>query len=168
MNRIIKATAAAAVLSLGMTAAQPAQSQEPVTSEVLMIYAAFAKLEANIQESALVIELSAVLSDDMTAEREQMVNEYERDLAQIDRYLDILKNANISDDQRAVIARFEEKWAPISTEGRELLQVQADTPEYRRRAFEYWQKIDAVDDLIDDKLEDMRARYGASWPDRDS
>jgi hypothetical protein len=168
MNQMIRMAAAAAVVSLGMTAAQPAQSQEPVTSEVLMIYAAFAKLEANIQESALVIELSAVLSDDMTDERAQMVEEYENDLAQIDRYLDILKNADITDSQRDVIARFEEKWAPIAAKGRELLQVQADTPEYRQRAFNYWQMIDAVDDLIDDKLEEMRERHGASWPDRDS
>ncbi|MFN3613843.1 MAG: hypothetical protein ACK4WC_04710 [Rubrimonas sp.] len=168
MNQMIRMAAAAAVVGLGMTAAQPAQSQEPVTSETLMIYAAFAKLEANIQETALVIGLTGLLTDDMAAEREEMALEFENDLAQVERYLDILRGADISDDQRAVLARFEEKWGPIAAKGRELLQEQADTPEYRQRALNFWRMIDAVDDLIDDKLEDMRARYGADWPDRES
>jgi len=161
--KTLRAAAAACALALAVQPAAP-RAAEPVTPETLMIYAAFAKLEANIQETSLLVALSAVLSDDQAEERARLAREYESDVEKVARYVAVLRGAGITEAQRAVLDEFEAKWEPITVKGRSLLVEQANTDEYRRKTYNYWLMIDAVDDLIDDKLEEMRERHGADWP----
>lgn len=157
----LRALALAASAAVALSAAAPAAAQEPITPDILKMYAAFAKFESNISEVAALAKLRlAVETDEEMADLEA---EFENDLRQVARYVGILRGMDLSAAQTAVLDEFEGKWDALVADGRAIVTAETVDDDLREKVRQFWDDLDEIDDLIDDKLEEIRERHGADW-----
>ncbi|TVQ58133.1 MAG: hypothetical protein EA355_02670 [Rhodobacteraceae bacterium] len=147
--------------SLALAGGAPALAQEPVTAQVLKVYAAFAKFESNISEVAALAKLRLAVESD--EEQAELIEEFENDLRQVARYIGILRGMELLPTQTAVLDEFEVKWDALVADGRAIVTAETVDDDLRARVRQFWEDLDEIDDLIDDKLEEMRERHGADW-----
>jgi hypothetical protein len=157
--RLICAAGLAAALGL----AGPLAAQDGPTLADFEIYAAFAKLESNISETTLLVALAALLDEEETGERAELAEAFEEDAAQVAGYLDFLRAADLTDDQRAVVTAFDGMWAAHVEKGEALIGEPGTTPGHAERLLAFWEELDEIDELVDEKLETLRAGAGAAW-----
>jgi hypothetical protein len=154
---------ASAALAAALASASPLAAEEAPTLADLEIYAAFAKLESNISETTLLVALAALLDEEEAGERAELAESFEEDAAQVSGYLDFLRGASLTDEQREVVAAFDGMWAAHVEKGEALIGEPGTTPGHAERLLAFWEELDEIDELVDDKLEAMRERFGASW-----
>lgn len=147
--------------SLALAGGAPALAQEPVTAQVLKVYAAFAKFESNISEVAALAKLRLAVESD--EEQAELIEEFENDLRQVARYIGILRGMELLPTQTAVLDEFEVKWDALVADGRAIVTAETVDDDLRAKVRQFWEDLDEIDDLIDDKLEEMRERHGADW-----
>jgi hypothetical protein len=158
-TRLIRAAGLAAALAF----ATPLAAQDAPTLADFEIYAAFAKLESNISETTLLVALAALLDEEDADQRAELAEEFEEDAGQVAEYLDFLRAAELTDDQRAVVTAFDGMWAAHVEKGEALIAEPGTAPGHADRLLAFWDELDEIDELVDDKLEKLRERLGASW-----
>lgn len=153
MSRIRTALAAAfltlpAIPALAESAIQP--------SDTLQIYAAMAKLEANKAEAAGAVMLAA--APDVSEEvAEEAREDFASDAAQIEEYFAILDKLPLTDEQAAALGTFKDGWREAVTTASAILES-GD----RQAAFDWWESLDGLDDVIDDQLEEILEDNGVA------
>ncbi len=157
----ITALAAAGVLA-GATFAHA--HEDGVPSETLAAYAAMSKLEANKAEAAGAVMLAAI-PDLPASVREEAAEDYASDLAQMNGYIEALQGMELDAGQADAIAQFATLWGEASAEGAQLIEAATNTPEFHARAFDWWESLDGLDDLIDDALEEILEVHGVEFAD---
>lgn len=135
----------------GMIAAAPALAHgHDETGDALQIYAAMAKLEANMAEAAGAVMAGAMAGTDGDI-RTEALEDFNSDVSQIESYVTSLRAASLNDAQTQALDMFESEWTPIAKAGEELLK--SDEADIQQAAFAWWESLDGLDDLIDDQLE---------------
>lgn len=143
MKRLLQATAVATIALTGPAFAE-------VSTDTLKIYAAMAKLEANMAEAAGAVMLAAAARGDAEI-IEEAREDYASDLAQIDAYIALLQSTDLNKAQSAAVTALVEQWGPIAAEGTTILEH--DDGVITEAAFAWWQSLDGLDDVVDDQLE---------------
>lgn len=135
----------------GMIAAAPVLAEgHSAHSDAMQIYAGMAKLEANMAEAAGAV-MAGAMAGDNTDIRAEALEDFNSDVSQIKGYVSALRDASLNDAQTQALDTFESEWTPIAEAGEKLLQ--SDAADIKEAAFEWWESLDGLDDLIDDQLE---------------
>lgn len=127
----------------------------------LQIYAAFAKLEANIAEAGGALALRALRTDE--ASRAELAEDYQDDIETIEDYVELLESFELTDEQRSALEAFRAAWEPVAAEGARLIAEEGDDLEVSRQEVSaWWDTTRDIDDTIDDALDGLLEVYGAS------
>ena len=142
----------------GMIAAAPVLAgTEASNSAPLHIYACMAKLEANMAEAAGAVMIGAMAGGNAEI-RTEAREDFNSDAGQIENYVATLRATPLNGEQTQALESFVSQWEPIAEAGRNLLASEDD--DIQQAAFEWWQSLDGLDDLIDDQLEAILEAQG--------
>jgi hypothetical protein len=169
-SREIAVIAVLGAMSLGMADATPSTggAAPPDTQAVgeaqfvrdLQIYAAFAKLEANIAEASAAAILSVLRSD--SEARALLAREYYDDVLSIEQYVRLIESYELTGEQQEAIEAFKEVWTPLAEEGNALVASSEDADALVSDTFDWWNRVQDVDDTVDIALDALLETYGAS------
>jgi hypothetical protein len=157
--QFMRATLAAAAIM----ATTPALAADP-TAETLRIYAGMAKLEANVVETAANVAIATLMFDAVDA-YDETAEEAGEDIEAIAYYLAELRELSLSDDQKTGLDAFEAAWTPLAAEARALLDAAAGGKPDRAAVYAWWEKLERMDDIVDDKLEAILEAHGVAFED---
>lgn len=144
MKRNVFLAALATVAILPTTAL--AQSEND-----LGIYAAFAKLEANIGEMSGKIAFYV-----LSVGEGNYAKEYSEDVSAVYGYLRALERLELGEEQQAQVSAFREQWGPVEDEGEEIIAAVdsgGTADELLDRLNTWYGSIDELDEFTDDNLE---------------
>jgi hypothetical protein len=129
----------------------------------LPVFAAMAKIEANVFEVAKAVFAAAVpgIAEDV---RTSATSEIAEDKGQIEFYIGQLQGMELTDDQKAAVAAFGEQWPAIMAEAESLVATPEDSDAYRGRLATIWGQFDAMDEVIDSQLEAIMTEAGLPLP----
>ncbi len=118
----------------------------------LPVFAAMAKIEANVFEVAKAVYAAAIpgISEEV---RTAAAAELTEDKGQIDFYVAQLQGMTLTDDQKAAVTTFGEQWPAIMAEAESLVATPEDSDAYRARLATLWGQVDALDEVVDGQLE---------------
>jgi len=144
-------TACLLTLTAAAVGAQGADDNETMElpDTALGKYAAFSKLEANLAEMTAGTFLGFVMEDGVESAFE--VDDPAEDIAAAEAYVARLEGMNLSDDERAALDAFKERWSGLMT-ARDTLMDEGPNAETLSA---YWEEVNAIDEIMDDALEGM-------------
>lgn len=155
--RTLIVAAAAALLAAPLAA-------QPIETDQVRIYAAFAKFEANISELTLAATAHAILDESFAEARAEKRGEFDEDIEQVAAYIVMLRGEDLTADQAAALDLFETEWAALTAAGQAMIDGTAASPADVAALFE---RAEAADEAIDDALDDKLAEMGVNLPDPD-
>jgi len=141
-------------------AAGAAQAQEGAQPEALdlseaatpmAVYAAMAKLEANVAEAGGAVMLAAA-SGGADAVRGEAMADFQSDAGQIDHYVTALEGMDLSRGERETLDTFKAQWRESAPLGRALIENADGSDMVREQALEWWQSLDTLDATLDAQL----------------
>jgi plasmid stabilization system protein ParE len=153
----------APIAAATILAAAPALAADP-SAETLKIYAGMAKLEANLVETAANVAIATLMFDTVDA-YDETAEEAEEDIEAIAYYLAELRKLGLSDDQKAGLDAFEAAWTPLAAEVKTLLDAAASGTPDRAAVYAWWEKLERMDDIVDDKLTAILETHGVPYED---
>jgi plasmid stabilization system protein ParE len=156
-------TALRPLLAAAALAAAPALAAGP-SPETLKIYAGMAKLEANVVETAANVAIATLMAGDVDA-YDETAEEAEEDIEAIAYYLAELRKLALSDDQKAGLDAFEAAWTPLAAEAKALLDAAASGAGDGAAVYAWWEKLERMDDIVDDKLTAILTAHGVAYDD---
>jgi membrane protein YqaA with SNARE-associated domain len=156
---LLAATALAATMSAPSAGA--AEHGDMKKGDMMKVYAAMAKLEANMAEAAGAVMMAAAGAGDERMQGEAAAD-FQSDLGQIDAYVIALEGMELTDSQQKALDTFKSEWGDLVNVGRALIENADDSSAYRERVAEWWQSLDSVDDAIDAELEAILEEQGVS------
>lgn len=127
----------------------------------LQVYAAFAKLEANVVESASALAMLALGSD--LENREEFVEEFEEDAEAIASYVSFLEGEELGERGTEILGEFSNLWAQMEEAGNAIVAAEGGT--MQAEMLEWWENAEAVDELVDEELEMLLSDNDVSFED---
>ncbi len=146
----------AVVMLVGLALPLTAQAQD---AAALQVYAAFAKLEANVVEAGGALAIVALYGDDLPG-REEFVDEYTTDVETVNRYVGFLEGQELGERGTQILQAFTEQWATMSETGDAIVAAEAGTGQ--EQILEWWEGSEAIDDLVDEEMEALLADNNAT------
>lgn len=112
------------------------------------------KMEANLWESAAAVYFN--IADYARKSKRIALNDYKDDIETMDRIIGAMESLNLTDKEKAAIAKIKKSWLNVKAMGNELINInitrEQAAPIKDSKMHRYWQAVEELDNLIDEEI----------------
>lgn len=112
------------------------------------------KMEANLWESAAAVYFN--IADHARKSKRIALNDYKDDIETMDRTIAAMESLNLTDKEKAAVAKIKKSWVAVKAMGNELININVDrekaAPIRNSKMHRYWQAVEELDNLIDEEI----------------